>query len=377
MPLIVSISSLKGGVGKTSVTLGLASAALAAGKHVLVIDMDPHGDASTGLFIGEGGTEIGTMLKSPKKFNLSAEVVPSGWNALAEATVIENQLQTEAQEFSEDDEFEDDAEFDDESEYDREDLEDGEHLEADDYLEDREELFEDDADDATAEDGYDELDEGYEYVTDQAPEAEYEDEFDNESDEIAEDNTAPSDWSASVGSIDVVRGSAASNTLENLTFKRALPRLRQLLDDEVEDYDLVLIDCPPTLGNLTSMAWASSDRVISIAEPSLFSVAGTERTLRAIARFEENNKYSVESASVVVNMAKLENPEHVYRIEEMKTLFGDLVAEPVLPAFNEFQRIQGSAYPVHFWPAESSNDFAQKLSALLDGLLDRKIPWTS
>lgn len=332
MPLIVSISSLKGGVGKTSVTLGLASAALAAGKHVLVIDMDPHGDASTGLAIGDGGTDIGTMLKSPKKFNLSAEVVPSGWNALAESAVIENQLQIEAQEHSEDAEFEDD---------------------------------------------YEELAGGYEYVTNKTLETEYEEEFDNKSDEIAKDDAEPSDWSTSVGSIDVARGSAASNTLEKMTFKRALPRLRQLLDDEVEAYDLVLIDCPPTLGNLTSMAWASSDRVISIAEPSLFSVAGTERTLRAIARFEENNKYSVESASVVINMAKLENPEHVYRIEEMKTLFGDLVAEPVLPAFNEFQRIQGSAYPVHFWPAENSNDFAQKLSVLLDGLLDRKIPWTS
>lgn len=367
MPLIVSISSLKGGVGKTSVTLGLASAALAAGKHVLVIDMDPHGDASTGLSIGEGGTDIGTMLKSPKKFDLSAEVVPSGWNALAEAAVIENQLQTEAQEFFDDAEFGDDAEVEDDA------FEDG--------------TEEDYAERATRPDDYDELDEGYEYVTDEAPEAEYEEEFDDESDEITDDNISddetiedggePLDEMQPVGSIDVVRGSAASNTLENMSFKRALPRLRQLLDDEVEDYDLVLIDCPPTLGNLTSMAWASSDRVISIAEPSLFSVAGTERTLRAIARFEENNKYSVESASVVVNMAKLENPEHLYRIEEMKTLFGDLVAEPVLPAFSEFQRIQGSAYPVHFWPAESSNDFAQKLSTLLDGLLDRKIPWNS
>ncbi len=47
MPRIVSISSLKGGVGKTSITLGLASAALHSGLSTLVIDLDPHGDAST------------------------------------------------------------------------------------------------------------------------------------------------------------------------------------------------------------------------------------------------------------------------------------------------------------------------------------------
>jgi hypothetical protein len=46
---VVSISSLKGGVGKTSVTTGLASAALAAGIPTLVVDLDPHADASTAL----------------------------------------------------------------------------------------------------------------------------------------------------------------------------------------------------------------------------------------------------------------------------------------------------------------------------------------
>ena len=41
MPRIVSISSFKGGAGKTSITLGLASAALHSGLSTLVIDLDP------------------------------------------------------------------------------------------------------------------------------------------------------------------------------------------------------------------------------------------------------------------------------------------------------------------------------------------------
>ncbi len=39
--LVLGVCSLKGGVGKTSVTLGLASAALARGVRTLVIDLDP------------------------------------------------------------------------------------------------------------------------------------------------------------------------------------------------------------------------------------------------------------------------------------------------------------------------------------------------
>ena len=47
--IVLSVSSLKGGVGKTSVTLGLASAALARGVPTLVVDLDPQADATTGL----------------------------------------------------------------------------------------------------------------------------------------------------------------------------------------------------------------------------------------------------------------------------------------------------------------------------------------
>ncbi|BAS12922.1 virulence plasmid ParA family protein pGP5-D [Arthrobacter sp. Hiyo8] len=77
---VVSISSLKGGVGKTSVTTGLASAALAAGIPTLVVDLDPHADATTALGVQAGDQlDIGRMLKNPRKARLLDNVVSSGW----------------------------------------------------------------------------------------------------------------------------------------------------------------------------------------------------------------------------------------------------------------------------------------------------------
>ncbi|MEZ5321603.1 MAG: ParA family protein [Microthrixaceae bacterium] len=94
MGQVVTIVNQKGGVGKTSVTMGLASAAMTRGHKTLVVDLDPQGASSWVLGVNaDRVTRSVTDLLQTRRPSADKVIVESRWGHLVDVVPSVPELQ--------------------------------------------------------------------------------------------------------------------------------------------------------------------------------------------------------------------------------------------------------------------------------------------
>jgi chromosome partitioning protein len=147
-------------------------------------------------------------------------------------------------------------------------------------------------------------------------------------------------------------------------------RLRTALSGVINNYPLVLIDCPPNLGELTRNALYAATSALVVTEPSFFAVQSAAQALDAVQVARGSGHDDLQVLGILATRIRPRFAEHAYRMTELRQAFGDLVLDPI-PDRAAIAQAQGACVPVQRWRSASARAASDSFADLLDLTLPR------
>ena len=107
--------------------------------------------------------------------------------------------------------------------------------------------------------------------------------------------------------------------------------LRTAMDGVVDDYDAVIIDCPPSLGALTLSALTAATHVLIVTEPRASSVDGVAELTTTISTVQRYYNPSLTTAGIVINRWRNDRLDRAVWRDELRAVYGHAVIDHPLP----------------------------------------------
>jgi chromosome partitioning protein len=113
-------------------------------------------------------------------------------------------------------------------------------------------------------------------------------------------------------------------------FSREL-RLRRAIEAVIEDYDYVLIDCPPSLGLLTVNGLAAASEVVVPVQCEYYALEGLGQLLRNVDLVKRSLNPTLEMSTIILVMYDARTKLADQVVDEVRLHFGDKVCRNVVP----------------------------------------------
>ncbi|MDQ3294168.1 MAG: AAA family ATPase [Actinomycetota bacterium] len=113
-------------------------------------------------------------------------------------------------------------------------------------------------------------------------------------------------------------------------FSREL-KLRSALAQVRDDYDFVLIDCPPSLGLLTVNSMAAATEVLVPIQCEYYALEGLGQLLRNVGLVQKNLNPDLEVSAIVCVMYDARTKLADQVVQEVRSHFGESVCRTVIP----------------------------------------------
>lgn len=123
-------------------------------------------------------------------------------------------------------------------------------------------------------------------------------------------------------------------------------RLRTALDRHAAQWDICLIDCPPSLGLLTINAMVAADSLLVPLQCEFFALEGLSQLLQTIERIRARFNPTLSILGVALTMYDRRNNLTEQVAEDVRTCLGDVVFDTVIP-----RNVRLSEAPSHGVPA--------------------------
>ena len=145
-------------------------------------------------------------------------------------------------------------------------------------------------------------------------------------------------------------------------------RLRTSLVGVADDYDLLLIDCPPNIGRLTVNALVAAENALLVSEAARASVQGLVGVIDTVRIVQQSYNPQLVLAGIVINRVE-HTRETASRVAELDSAFGEMVFHQQIPKRAAIAEAYGACVPIKQLPGEGAHTAWNAIEAVTRQLL--------